>query len=503
MKLFRLFLILLATNFLFTACEKDGSFEAGIARGALQKDLFGECLDINPIGTYNTNTVLNANNYVDVQIVMSEAGSYVIKTDTVNGYSFSDVGIAVVGLNTLRLKASGTPVAIGINTFKINFDGTTCNFDVSVSNGPINTVAVFTFAASGTPSTCSGSTQNAAATFMQGIPTNPSNWVDINVNVISAGTYNLNTGTLAVNGVKYSGSGTLASGNQTVRLIADGGTPTTANTFNYSLNVSGSNCGFDVVYQSQVAGATFTVNCLGITVLGSYQAGTLLTSSNTIVVPLTVTAPGSCTLSTNSLNGVVFSGSKILTATPAIQFITLYASPSVAPTASGPFSYTIGTSSCTANVIYLPASGGGSATNIFKARIGSATAGYTSFNFSNTASGYNNSNSEVKLVGSSANGPEDISLLITKVGGSFVINTDYNVNQFLSVNFLCDYQDPLGMNFISEPDPLNPPVANPLTIRFSVLNSTKAVGTFSGNMVEDPAGTAIVSFFSGEFDITF
>jgi hypothetical protein len=501
MKLFRLFLILLATNFLFTACEKDASFEAGIARGAVVKDALGDCLDLVAIGTYKKSVPLTTANTVDVQVIMSEPGSYIITTDTVNGYSFSDVGVATAGLNILRLKGNGTPIAVGIDQFKVKFDGTVCNFFVSVSNAPATTGAVFTF--TGSPGTCTGATQNAAATFMQGIATNPTNWVDVAVNVTVAGTYSLNTGAAAVNGVKYSGSGTLALGNQTVRLIAvAGGNPTIAETSNYQITGGASNCGFSVVYQSQVAGATFTINCGTALAEGDYIVGAALNPIlNFITVPVTVTAAGSYNITATALttsNGVTFSGSGILAL--GAQMITLYAS-ATTPAAVGTFVYNVvgggTTTPCPVPVSYivLPVAG----TGFIKANIDGGA--FTNFNNGIAVSYASGTTSEIQFEGTTSTG-EDFVLYIEKPG-TFTAGVSYDVTQTLTgVLMRADYNPDATTTF--EASSFAVFATDPFKIKFTTVSATNITGTFSGTMQEDGlGGNPIRVFTNGSFNINF
>jgi hypothetical protein len=494
MKLFRLFLILLATNFLFTSCQKEASFEAGIARGAVVKDPLGDCLDLIPVGTYQKTVALTTSNTVDVQVIMSEPGSYIITTDTVNGYSFSDVGVATAGLNILRLKGNGTPIAVGIDQFKVKFDGTVCNFFVSVSNAPATTAAVFTF--TGSPGTCTGATQNAAGTFMASIATNPTNWVDVAVNVTVAGTYSLNTGAAAVNGVKYSGSGTLALGNQTVRLVADGGMPAAAGTFNYPLNVGASNCGFDVIYQSLVAGATFTFTCASASVQGSYTAGTAMVSTNKITLPITGTTAGSYSISVTS-NGVTFANSGLLAA--GATSITLMATGT--GVASGITLYTVtggGGTACPVPVNFSAA--GSPGTGFIKANIG-ATTTFTNFNTNVAALYTTGATSSIDFEGTTTTG-EEFTFTIDKLG-AFATNITYDATQTISGILLrADYYPDPATNFEGSSFAVFP--GDPFKIKFTTLTATRIAGTFSGTMQQDGlGGNPTKVFTNGSFDITF
>ncbi len=504
MKLFRLFLILLATNFLFTACEKDTSFEAGIARGTIVKDAAGDCLNFNPIGVYQTNTILNTTNYIDVQIIMSEAGSYLVSTDTLNGYSFSDTGIAVVGLNVLRLKAHGKPITAGINTFTVKFDGSTCSFDVSVGNGPATTVAAFTFV--GAPATCAGALPNTAAIFMQGITTNPTNWVDVNVIVTNPGTYSINTGTTAINGVKYSGSGSLAIGNQTIRLIADGSTPTAAGTFNYPLSVSGSNCGFDVVYQSMVGPSSFTFDCASASIpVGNYFLGvTLDPILDTMTINVNVITTGTYTITTSPTtggpDGVTFSAAGLFSST-GLKTITLRGNGTPIRPAIVFYNITspqaTNTTPCNAAVYYdfLQISIDGSALRNFSFNSGAT-------NDNSTVPGYK----LIAMGGDAAfTGNESIYLAIgVPTASTFPIpppTSIYSVNDFTKYAG-ADYTDASlpSIDYLTFPMP--PTIqTTPLTISISFLSASRIEGSFTGNVKDNSGVGPGVKLISGSFGL--
>lgn len=97
-------------------------------------------------------------------------------------------------------------------------------------------------------------------------------------------------------------------------------------------------------------------SCTSGTLSGTYQAGTAMNSSNTVVLALNVTQTGSWVANTNTINGVTFSGSGVFTATGA-QNITLTATGT--PVAGGTFGFTfsLGASTCTRNITFagLPA----------------------------------------------------------------------------------------------------------------------------------------------------
>ena len=69
---------------------------------------------------------------MDVQVNVSNPGTFDIKSDTVNGFSFRKAGSVVFGLNTIRPYAAGKPIAAGTSTFTIKYGSSTCTFDITV-----------------------------------------------------------------------------------------------------------------------------------------------------------------------------------------------------------------------------------------------------------------------------------------------------------------------------------------------------------------------------------
>lgn len=60
-------------------------------------------------------------------------GSYIIYTDTVNGYSFSASGVFTTsGLQNVTLRSYGTPQNLGTDLFKVTADSATCYFTAPV-----------------------------------------------------------------------------------------------------------------------------------------------------------------------------------------------------------------------------------------------------------------------------------------------------------------------------------------------------------------------------------
>ncbi len=131
MKLNSLVTAFFALTFFLHACQKNND-PGGESTGNLLSAITGDCTPVTVNGIFKVDSVLTSDHYVDVQINVTFGGSFTIKSDSINGYSFKKTGTVSTGVNTIRLYASGKPVATGTNTFTIIYGGTACNFSITV-----------------------------------------------------------------------------------------------------------------------------------------------------------------------------------------------------------------------------------------------------------------------------------------------------------------------------------------------------------------------------------
>ena len=352
MKTYKLLLCFLALAAFLFACQKELSYEnrnGPPSDGSLQSGVTGDCLGIVVNGTYKRDTVLNANNYIDVNVDVNTAGSYVISSDTVNGIWFRATGnFSDSGTYIVRLQGSGKPLAAGTNVFTVTYDSTQCTFSVTTlgSGG----TSVFTLA--GAPNNCIPGVTTGVYT--AGVPTDSTHKATVQVNVTTAGTYSITSST--VNGITFSVSGTFSStGTQTVTLAATG-TPVAGGSFDIPISAGSSTCKIVLV----VAGGTsanFTFNgspgnCAGASVQGSYMLNTPLTTTNKVTLQVNVITVGPYSIST-TVNGITFSGSGTF-ATTGPQTVTLTGTGTPAATGTFPFPVTAGTSNCSFQVTVVP-----------------------------------------------------------------------------------------------------------------------------------------------------
>lgn len=248
MKKFFLVPLMLSCLAFFYSCQKEKSYESSTQQsaGSLQDDASGECLPKTVNGVYEAGTALNsADNYIDVQINVGKTGSYTVFTDTVNGNFFRATGnFASIGLNTIRLLGSGTPVNAGNFFYEVQFDTSVCVVAITVLPQGGGVPAVFTLA--GNPNVCLDYV--LAGNYTVGTAMTAANTVTIKVNVTTAGTYDLTTQTS--NGITFSGTGVLATGQQTITLTATG-TPAQAGSTNIPVDAGTTSCSFTIDVTSQ------------------------------------------------------------------------------------------------------------------------------------------------------------------------------------------------------------------------------------------------------------
>jgi hypothetical protein len=304
----RLLTTIIAT-LLFLSCSREYSFEGGLSDGSLKADAGGLCLPSSVAGIYKKDSLLNATHYINLQANISTPGTYIIQSDTVNGYSFFGVGIfSNAGLNEARVYARGRPVNPGVNTFTMKYNSTKCLMDVSV-------VPPATYIPGGSGGDCTGVLLSGI--YKAEAPMTASNTVVMDVDVITAGAYSIST---AANGVTFSSTGTFThTGVQQVVLTASG-TPLAGGPITYTLNGTSGNCTFIVSYlaarQAEFTFLNFVqpnylVDCLETTVQGAYLAGVPLTAANTVTLKVFVTVPGAYSITTLTNNGYTFSKSGI------------------------------------------------------------------------------------------------------------------------------------------------------------------------------------------------
>ncbi|HUZ57350.1 MAG TPA: hypothetical protein VMU83_01040 [Hanamia sp.] len=191
-------------------------------------------------------------------------------------------------------------------------------------------------------------------TYALGVPTTSSNTVGVSVTVTVPGPFTISTNT--INGLSFSRSGTFAiAGPQNVILYATG-TPTAAGNDVFTLQYGNSQCAFTLPVLGKSVGTLGNTAdaCTPFTLNGTYQQGIAFNTGNTVQVQVNITTPGSYQISTDSVNGVRFSGSGIFP-TPGLQNVTLTGDGTPLNMGLQNFSVTFGTSTCGFPITFQPA----------------------------------------------------------------------------------------------------------------------------------------------------
>ena len=354
MKFLQSLFFLITCIVMATSCQKEFSIENGGVQsaGTLKVDVTGECLPSTVHGIYKADSLLSSNSYIEVEINVTTPGTYLIKSDTVNGFSFKGFGaVNTTGLNVIRLNASGKPLTAGVHTFSIKYNSSICLVDVEVISAS-SPVAIYQM--TGAPNTCSGAV--TAGTYKVGVPLDATNTVTMSVFVNTPGAYTI--AATPNNGMYFSASGVFTTtGSQTV-VLTGSGTPVNGGATNILTGSGNSNCTFSITVTPAAGGtaAVYTLggapgNCTGIVLSGTFTAGVAMAATNTATVDVNVTTAGTYTVTTTAVNGVTFAKSGTF-ATTGTQTIVLTATGT--PTASGPFNYPItgASTSCTFPVTY-------------------------------------------------------------------------------------------------------------------------------------------------------
>lgn len=224
MKIFRSLIWVVSIAVIVLSCQKELKFDdSGVAKSIFKKDASGDCSPVVVNGIFRVDSVLSNAQFVDVQVNTSVPGTYEVRSDTINGFSFRALGSARFGTNKIRLYPNGKPLAGGTYTFTVKFLGlpSTCSFDITVI-GPGTPAAAYTLG--GAPGTCTGARVDGVYTV--GVPLTPANTITVTIDVVTPGTYFI--AAASTSGFSFSGSGVLNTpGLQNVTLTGSG-TPTTA-----------------------------------------------------------------------------------------------------------------------------------------------------------------------------------------------------------------------------------------------------------------------------------
>lgn len=293
---------LLVIGFLLASCKKEYSYEGGTAVFTLL-NLNGKCTNPVVSGDYNIGSNLGSSNTVQLQVDVTATGKFSLQTNSQNGFQFSTSGsLSDTGVQMITLTATGKPIADGIFSF-IPELALSCSFNIETTGQQVQ-LADYTIA--GAPNACSNI--QVLGVYQKDKLLTASNILVVNVNVFSPGNYIIFTDTL--DGISFYAAGQFTqAGNQTVTLLGSG-TPVLPQNLQFTLLGNGAACTFPLTVDNTGNPATYVIQsgqnlCVG-SIGGSYTAGTPLNASNTYTLLVYVAAIGNFTISTQTVDGVIF-----------------------------------------------------------------------------------------------------------------------------------------------------------------------------------------------------
>lgn len=275
-----------------------------------------QCNAIIANGTYKQGDVLTNSNFLTIPVTVTQPGTYEVMATTTNGYYFTTTGtFPNAGSFTIHLQGVGTP-NIGYNIgdlgdkVAISLNGTVSNCEPHVFVEKANVAYDMDCA-----------TISQEGEYFIGIVTTTDNKLKVSVNVTSTGYWNMYTNT--VNGISFAGTGTFNStGNQQIELLATG-TPINSGNYGYTIYSNSDPASSCSNVNVTVANVGYSIDCDNATINGNYMQDVTLTGTNTITLPINVTATGATTISTNTVNGISFSTGLINLTSLGAQTVTL------------------------------------------------------------------------------------------------------------------------------------------------------------------------------------
>ena len=293
---------LLLIAFLLTNCKKDYSYEGGTAEFSLL-NVNGSCM--NPVisGDYSIGSAPGPSSTVQLQVYVTRTGRFSLQTNSRSGFHFSTSGsFSDTGVQTITLTATGKPDSAG-NFIFIPELVSTCAFSVLVTGQQVPGVG---YTILGAPNACSN--VQVSGDYQKNKILTASNTVVVNVNVLSPGDYIIQTDTM--DGISFYASGHFNQpGNQTVTLTGSG-TPVHPQNLQFNLEGNSSACTFPLTVNNAGDSATYAIasgvdHCVG-QIAGVYTAGTPLNASNTYTLTVYVSVAGIYSISTQTVDGMVF-----------------------------------------------------------------------------------------------------------------------------------------------------------------------------------------------------
>lgn len=92
------------------------------------------CMNAAVMGNYGKDVALNSSNKVDIEVNVTNIGTYNISTVATDGMTFASTGtFTATGAQRITLNGSGTPLNTGLFAIPITVGGSSCSFPLTVN----------------------------------------------------------------------------------------------------------------------------------------------------------------------------------------------------------------------------------------------------------------------------------------------------------------------------------------------------------------------------------
>ncbi|QBQ42053.1 hypothetical protein E2P86_13205 [Sphingobacterium psychroaquaticum] len=300
------------------------------------------CQSTSAQGLYMLGIPLTELNFISVAVNITQVGDWSMWTPEVNGYSFKGEGtFNSTGTQIVHLMGSGVP---------LSNDPTTDTFSVltnsDASSGTTTCDVLINLQQVAYTIDCANAV--VKGTYKQDVPLTLDNTIEIEIDVVKTGDITDIKAT-GPGGISFS-SGPLALralGKQKV-VLQGSGTPTGTNDIMLTVlgTPTGGSTSCQVTVPVEAQPVNYTTTCNSIQAIGAYAPNVDMKPSNQIKLDVIVSYPGAWTISTQTENGVTFSGSGTF-ATTGQQ--TVYLNATGKGTTDGTFTYNITTNSATSS----------------------------------------------------------------------------------------------------------------------------------------------------------
>jgi len=190
-----------------------------------------DCSNPKIEGVFAAGSEVKATNSITIEVIVNTPGDYIIRTDTINGISFSASGhFNSAGPQTVVLKGVGMPGDPGLLFFNLNSDSSHCSFNLPVQCA--EPLATYVLQSGTAPTGLVCAPQSIQGTYAAGVALNSSNTITITPYATLPGNYAISTA--RINGVVFSAIGNFPTAGQYSVALKGSGTPLSSGTFTYT-----------------------------------------------------------------------------------------------------------------------------------------------------------------------------------------------------------------------------------------------------------------------------